>query len=94
MLRHVDLLSIIAQRLIADAQCNDDSMETDSKLSTFTAPNKPYKLSLAEAFNYRDDFWMKMVEKWSLHSLNEKLEAYSIIDMNAEGDNDLDSYGI
>ena len=93
-LRHVDSLSIIAQRLIADAQRDDDSMETDSEPSTSTAPDKPYKLSLAEAFNYRDDFWVKMVEKWGLRSLDEELEAYGIIDMDAEGDDDPDSYGI
>ena len=93
-LHHVDSLSIIAQRLIADAQHDNDSMKTDSELSTSIASNKPYKLSLAEVFNYQDDFWMKMVEKWGLRSLNEELEIYGIIDMDAEGDDDSNLYGI
>ncbi|EKM60620.1 uncharacterized protein PHACADRAFT_189745 [Phanerochaete carnosa HHB-10118-sp] len=91
-LRHIGSLNTIAQGLMQDAQVEEDLTEEDHVPITLAFYGEPYKLPLAQLFNYQDRFWMTMVEKWGIRSLDEELEAYSIVDMDADGDYDPDSY--
>ncbi|EKM53156.1 uncharacterized protein PHACADRAFT_197584 [Phanerochaete carnosa HHB-10118-sp] len=92
MLCHVGSLNTIAQGLMQDAQAEEDLTEEDHVPITLASYGEPYKLPLARLFNYQDRFWVTMVEKWGIRSLDKELEAYSIVDMDADGDYDPDSY--
>lgn len=49
----------------------------------------PYKLKLVELFDYTNSFWLDAAEKWGIRSLEEVLEAYNLVDLDAEGEDDL-----
>ncbi|KIM66586.1 hypothetical protein SCLCIDRAFT_77807, partial [Scleroderma citrinum Foug A] len=45
-------------------------------------------VSLVSLFNFQDQSWAEMAEKFSLRSLDEKLELYELIDLDAKGEDD------
>ncbi|KAL4065826.1 hypothetical protein J3A83DRAFT_4375080 [Scleroderma citrinum] len=59
----------------------DDEGDVD-----FTSPFE--RESLVSLFNFQDKSWAEMTEKFSLRSLDEELELYELIDLDAKGEND------
>lgn len=59
----------------------DDENDAD-----FTSPFE--KESLCSLFNFQDKSWVEMTEKISLRSLDEELELYELIELDAEGEDD------
>ncbi|GJF00972.1 hypothetical protein PsYK624_172760 [Phanerochaete sordida] len=88
----VDSLGTIAARLIADSEENARTPDPGPRIHTAPGQGDPYKLPLSTLFDYRNIFWIQMVEKWGIRSLEGELAAYSIIDDHAEAEDDPDTY--
>lgn len=63
----------------SDADQDDDSDD-------FTSPFE--KEPLCSLFNFQDKTWVEMTERISLRSLDEELELYELIELDAEGEDD------
>lgn len=72
-----EMVDILGQRSDADDEGDADD---------FTSPFE--KVSLVSLFNFQDQSWAEMAEKFSLRSLDEELELYELIDLDAEGEDD------
>ncbi|KAI6038753.1 hypothetical protein EDC04DRAFT_2603676 [Pisolithus marmoratus] len=59
----------------------DDENDVD-----FTSPFE--KEALSSFFNFQDKSWVEMTERISLRSLDEELELYELIELDAEGEDD------
>ncbi|KAL4062301.1 hypothetical protein V8B97DRAFT_2026853 [Scleroderma yunnanense] len=71
-----EMIDVLGKR--SDA---DDEGDVD-----FTSPFE--RKSLVSLFNFQDKSWAEITEKLSLRSLDEELELYELIDLDAEGEND------
>ncbi|KAI0072468.1 hypothetical protein K474DRAFT_1711584 [Panus rudis PR-1116 ss-1] len=48
----------------------------------------PYNVSLVDLFDFTSTYWLDMVKRRAQRSLNDELELYSLIDLDADGDLD------
>jgi hypothetical protein len=69
------IASVLAQRSIDD----DDTMEYGSVFD---------KVPLQQLFQFADESWVKLIEGFGMRSLEDELEFYELVDMDAEGDDD------
>ncbi|KAH7919499.1 hypothetical protein BV22DRAFT_984226, partial [Leucogyrophana mollusca] len=46
------------------------------------------KISLQQLFNFVDDHWSRTVHRLGMKSLDDELEFYELVDMDAEGEDD------
>ena len=71
-----EIVDVLGQRSDADDEGDAD----------FTSPFE--RESLVSLFNFQDNSWAEMAEKFSLRSLDEELELYELVDLDAEGEDD------
>ncbi|KAH7919875.1 hypothetical protein BV22DRAFT_1022220 [Leucogyrophana mollusca] len=70
----------------ADSMLGDlTGLDEDKEPWDFTMPLD--KIELRCLFNFHDGSWTKMAQKMGMRSLDDELEFYELIDMDAEGDN-------
>ncbi|KIK96851.1 hypothetical protein PAXRUDRAFT_137546 [Paxillus rubicundulus Ve08.2h10] len=71
-------LSAITQTLVEHSDLDDVGTDHD-----FTPPLE--KIKLTQLFNFSDTTWTEIIRKMSMKSLDEELEFYELVEMDAEG---------
>ncbi|KAF8838092.1 hypothetical protein BDN67DRAFT_955674 [Paxillus ammoniavirescens] len=76
-----DSLSVITQTLRERSDLDDVGGDHD-----FTPTLE--KIKLTQLFNFSDTTWTEIIQKMSMKSLDEELEFYELVEMDAEGEVD------
>ena len=63
-------------------------MNRNSTSHDFTPPFE--KICLNELFNFANSTWTEIISKTAMKSLDEELELYELVEMDAEGEDDGD----
>ncbi|KAG0698064.1 hypothetical protein DFH29DRAFT_775094, partial [Suillus ampliporus] len=74
-------LNFIAEALGHQSALDDVEDPTD----TFTSQFEQITLQL---FNFLDDTWTKLTERIGMRSLDDELEFYELVELDAEGEED------
>ncbi|KAG2072841.1 hypothetical protein BDR04DRAFT_1096046 [Suillus decipiens] len=64
------------------AQCSFDDEDTTGSESL------PNDIPLQQLFNFADESWVRLTEGFRMRSIDDELEFYELIDMDAEGEDD------
>ncbi|KAG1724672.1 hypothetical protein EDB19DRAFT_1858462 [Suillus lakei] len=81
-----NLLTSIAKTLGHQSALDNVDDSTD----TFTSPFK--QITLQQLFNFSDDTWTKLMERIGMRSLDDELEFYKLVKLDAEGEEDEQSF--
>jgi hypothetical protein len=64
------------------AQCSNDDEDTTEYGSVFD------KMPVQQLFHFADESWVTLTEGFVLRSINDELDFYELVDMDAEGEDD------
>ncbi|KAG1882529.1 hypothetical protein F4604DRAFT_1577412 [Suillus subluteus] len=79
-------LTSIAEALGHQSVLDDVEDPTDTFTSQFE------QITLQQLFNFLDDTWTKSTERIGMRSLDDELEFYELVEMDAEGEEDEQSF--
>ncbi|KAG1891624.1 uncharacterized protein F5891DRAFT_1211183 [Suillus fuscotomentosus] len=69
------IASVLAQRSLED----EDTIDVGFGFND---------IPLQQLFNFEDESWVKMTEAFGMRSIDDKFEFYELVDMDAEGEDD------
>ena len=75
--------------------CPDPASVTNRGASAQAASSQshgqPYEVPIRDLFNFNEKYWTDTVERWGIRHLDAELEAYGLLDLDADGEEDIEN---